>query len=82
LQGAGPIECGEPASHVADTLELTPRQLDTLILASKGMSNKEIARTLDISPETVKSHLSDIYLRFSVGSRLEAIEYARLKGLC
>jgi LuxR family maltose regulon positive regulatory protein len=46
------------------------------------MSNKEIARTLDISPETVKSHLSDIYLRFSVGSRLEAVEYARLKGLC
>lgn len=82
LQGTGPIECGEPAAHVADTLELTPRQLDTLILASKGMSNKEIARTLDISPETVKSHLSDIYLRFSVGSRLEAIEYARLKGLC
>jgi DNA-binding NarL/FixJ family response regulator len=82
LQGVGPVDCGEPLSQVAGTVDLTPRQLDTLILASKGLSNKEIARMLEISPETVKSHLSDIYLRFSVGSRLEAIEYARSKGLC
>jgi DNA-binding NarL/FixJ family response regulator len=82
LQGGRAIECGEPLSQIASTIDLTPRQLDTLLLASKGMSNKEIARMLEISPETVKSHLSDIYLRFSVGSRLEAIEYARSKGLC
>ena len=82
LRGAGPVDCGEPLSDTASRLDLTPRQLDTLLLASKGLSNKEIARILEISPETVKSHLSDIYQRFSVSNRLEAIEFARSNGLC
>lgn len=81
LNGDGAADCGEMLGEVAANLNLTARQLDILILASKGFSNKEIARTLTISPETVKSHLSDVYQRFSVSNRLEAIEYARSCGL-
>jgi DNA-binding NarL/FixJ family response regulator len=82
LNGDGAADCGEMLDEVATNLNLTARQLDILILASKGFSNKEIARMLTLSPETVKSHLSDVYQRFSVSNRLEAIEYARSLGLC
>ncbi len=82
LDGADEVDCGDAIPGSAGKVNLTPRQLDILILASKGLSNKEIARALGISPETVKSHLSDIYQRFSVGNRLEAIEHARNYGLC
>jgi DNA-binding NarL/FixJ family response regulator len=60
---------------------LTPRQLEILVLVSKGCTNKEIARLLDLSPETVKSHLRDIFLRFGVSNRMEAIDFARSNGL-
>lgn len=82
LCGACPVLKGDATTALAASMDLTPRQLDTLVLASKGLSNKEIGRMLDISPETVKSHLSDIYLRFSVSNRMEAIEHARANGLC
>lgn len=72
----------EPASiSPADKFNLTPRQLETLILISKGLSNKEVARILDVSPETVKSHLRDIFQRFGVANRMEAIDLARNNGL-
>lgn len=82
LNGGGASDCGDMLGEVAASLNLTARQLDILILASKGYSNKEIARMLTLSPETVKSHLSEVYQRFSVSNRLEAIEYARSCGLC
>ncbi|MCY6381582.1 LuxR C-terminal-related transcriptional regulator [Hoeflea prorocentri] len=60
---------------------LTPRQVEVLALVSKGFSNKEIGRLLEISPETVKSHLKDIFTRFGLRNRVEAIEFTRQMGL-
>lgn len=72
----------EPAPvNLADKFNLTPRQLETLVLISKGLSNKEVARILDVSPETVKSHLREIFQRFDVTNRMEAIDLARNNGL-
>jgi DNA-binding NarL/FixJ family response regulator len=51
---------------------LTERQLELLGLLARGMSNKEIARTLGISPATVKVHLKDIYKRLDVSNRAQA----------
>ena len=50
-------------------LRLTPRQLDVLALLLQGHSNKVIARSLSISIETVKEHVSMVLHRLGVSSR-------------
>lgn len=60
---------------------LTPRHLDVLLVALKGCSNKEIAAYLDISPETVKTHLKTSFQRIGVQNRIEAIEFMRQYGV-
>jgi DNA-binding CsgD family transcriptional regulator len=50
---------------------LRPRQAEVAALAAQGLSNAEIARTLNISPETVKRHLSTIYKQLRIRSRIE-----------
>jgi ATP/maltotriose-dependent transcriptional regulator MalT len=52
---------------------LTARERDVLALISQGCSNKHIARALEISPETVKSHVKRIFLKLAVGTRTEAV---------
>ena len=61
----------QPSRRVSDTL--TARERDVLAMISQGFSNKSIARTLEISPETVKSHVKRIFLKLAVGTRAEAV---------
>ena len=42
-------------------------------MISQGLSNKRTARTLEISPETVKTHVKHIFLKLEVGTRTEAV---------
>lgn len=56
---------------------LTPRERETLELIAAGLTNREIAEKLIISPETVKKHASNIYGKLGVHSRIEAIARAR-----
>ncbi|WP_313516647.1 response regulator transcription factor [Pseudomonas sp.] len=51
---------------------LTPRQQDVLRLLTAGLSNKEIARELDISPFTVRLHVSSLLQALGVASRTAA----------
>jgi two-component system, NarL family, response regulator LiaR len=57
--------------------QLTPREIEVLRLASKGMSNKDIADSLFLSLRTVKAHLTNIFNKMGCGSRTDAI----IKGL-
>lgn len=50
---------------------LTPSQAKIATLAAMGRSNKEIAQTLEVSPHTVKNHLSQAYYRTGTHSRTE-----------
>ncbi len=61
----------QPSSRVSDPL--TARERDVLAMISQGLSNKRIARALEISPETVKSHVKHIFLKLEVGTRTEAV---------
>jgi ATP/maltotriose-dependent transcriptional regulator MalT len=61
----------QPSSRVSDPL--TTRERDVLAMISQGLSNKRIARTLEISPETVKSHVKHIFLKLAVSTRTEAV---------
>lgn len=51
--------------------ELTPRQRDVLDCARRGLSNKEIARELEIAEGTVKIHLAALFSHFNVRNRTE-----------
>ncbi|MEK7780008.1 MAG: response regulator transcription factor [Verrucomicrobiota bacterium] len=56
-----------------DSISLTAREEETLLLLTKGYSNKEIADKLNLSVETVRSHLKHIYEKMHVRSRAEAV---------
>jgi LuxR family maltose regulon positive regulatory protein len=60
---------------------LTGRERDILAKIGQGLPNKRIARTLEISPETVKSHVKRIFLKLAVGTRAEAVSQAKSLGL-
>lgn len=57
--------------RLAPRADLTPAQRDVAGYAAVGATNPEIARHLGISPETVKTHIKNIYNRLGIGSRLE-----------
>jgi LuxR family transcriptional regulator, maltose regulon positive regulatory protein len=71
--------CTQPSNCVRDPL--TARERDVLAMISKGCSNKRVARTLEISPETVKSHVKHIFLKLQVSTRTEAVFRARSLAL-
>lgn len=61
--------------------QLTAKQVEILIQVARGYSNKKIAVFLQVSPETVKSHLAAIYRQIDCSNRDEAVQWARDKGL-
>jgi DNA-binding CsgD family transcriptional regulator len=63
------------------TSELSDRELEILKLLATGASNKDIARQLVISPNTVKVHLRNIFSKIGAVSRTEATLYAIREGL-
>lgn len=63
------------------SLELTKRECEILDLLASGQSNKELARTLGISPNTVKTHLVSLFAKLGVDRRVKAIEKARFLAL-
>jgi len=60
--------------------KITPRQAEVLKLVAKGFTNKEIARLLNIGPESVKEHIANILIRLDASSRSEAVAIAMSEG--
>ena len=59
------------------SLGISKREREVLEALARGQSNKEIARTLGISPNTVKTHIANLYAKLEVTGRVRAIEEAR-----
>src|SRR3989440_2722226 len=72
-----------PVVGTAGTLEepLTVREREVLELVSQGLSNKLIARRLQISEHTVKFHISSISTKLGASSRTEAVSRGVRRGL-
>ncbi len=65
---------------MSETNELSEREIEILKLVATGLSNKEIAYQLKISPNTVKVHLKNIFAKIGSVSRTEAAMYAVKQG--
>jgi DNA-binding NarL/FixJ family response regulator len=59
---------------------LTPREVEILDCVAHGNSNKEIARLLNISDQTVKNHITSILRKLAVNDRTQAVIYALRHG--
>jgi LuxR family maltose regulon positive regulatory protein len=68
-----------PTSALAESLSV--RESDILKLIAEGLSNKEIGRSLAITPETVKSHVKHIFVKLNVEKRAQAVSRAQMLGL-
>jgi DNA-binding CsgD family transcriptional regulator len=73
------LECKETGD--IKEICLTRKQKQILRYVSKGLSNKQIANKLNISPGTVNTHLDNIYLKLGCSSRFEASLIAIKNGL-
>ncbi|MCG8668407.1 MAG: response regulator transcription factor [Pseudomonadales bacterium] len=62
--------------------QLTERQKDVLREMVKGLSNKEIAKELNMSPSTVKVHVAAILRELEVKNRTQVVALAQQQGLC
>jgi DNA-binding CsgD family transcriptional regulator len=60
---------------------LTAREIDVLRLVARGMSSKEIAAELVISPKTARNHIEHIYVKTGATSRVDASLFAIKHGL-
>jgi len=73
----GQPELPEPLRNAA----LTSRQIDVLRELAKGLSNKQIAKSLEVTEGTVKIHLAAIFRILKVNNRTEAVLVAQKMGL-
>ena len=63
------------------SLGLTARETEILALLASGQSNKEMARALGISPNTIKTHVARVYVKLDVPNRILALDRARALAL-
>ncbi|HHY75518.1 MAG TPA: response regulator transcription factor [Firmicutes bacterium] len=79
---AGESERAKPApGRKADWEALTAKETEVLKLAAKGLSNKQIASDMGVSPRTVQTHLASIFSKLGVSSRTEAVVMALKSGI-
>jgi len=78
----GKMPTAQPV-EIADQLveQLSPREMEVLLLIAAGDSNQEIAEKLVITVRTVKKHSSNIYGKLGVNGRIQAVIRARELGL-
>lgn len=62
---------------INDSVRITQREKDVIELIAEGLSNKEIAEKLYLSPYTIKSHVHNILEKLTLNSRLQISKYAR-----
>ena len=70
-----------PNVRAQSSLGITERERQVLLLLADGRSNKEIAARLELSPNTVKTHVARLFEKLRVARRTEAILLARELGL-
>jgi DNA-binding CsgD family transcriptional regulator len=76
-----PPQLFEVNAQAVASLGVSERELQVLRLIAAGQSNKEIARRLEVSPNTVKTHVAKVFEKLGAKRRTEAILRARELGV-
>ena len=77
LRAARSRERGRPAAGWA---ALTPTERDVVRLVSEGLANKDVASRLFVSPRTVETHLTHVYTKLGLKSRVQLVQQAARHG--
>jgi DNA-binding NarL/FixJ family response regulator len=76
-----PAQVAARLAEFVPRIQLSERELEVLTLVSKGLSNKQIARLIGRTEETVKAHLKNIFGKLGVEDRTEAVMTAMQRGI-
>lgn len=76
-----PPEVAMRMAEFAPRQDLSPREIEVLTLVAKGLANREIARAIGRTPETVKAHLKNVMDKLGVAGRTEAVMQAVRRGI-
>jgi DNA-binding NarL/FixJ family response regulator len=79
--GRAPVVPFTPNTRAQEALGISRRELEVLALLAAGRSNKEIARRLAVSPNTIKTHVTKLLAKLEARRRTEAILRARELGM-
>ena len=77
---SGAPDAGEERQRRQGSRTLTPKERSILLLLARNYSNKEIAKSIDVSDETVKWHLKNLFTKLDAASRKHAVTRARTLG--
>jgi LuxR family maltose regulon positive regulatory protein len=80
---AAPMQASRPTGtpRAIPSLALTPKEREVLELLARNLSNKEIARAMQIGEETIKWHLKNLFSKLDAGTRKQAVRRAEVLGL-
>lgn len=76
-----PAEIAQEIARHAGEDSLSEREIGVLKLVALGYANKEIARALSITEDTVKGHLKSIFMKLDVNDRTQAVTNAARRGI-
>jgi DNA-binding NarL/FixJ family response regulator len=76
-----PAAVAERLAEFPERSDLTDREAEVLQLVARGLSNKEVARAIGRTDETVKIHLKNAFAKLDVADRTEAVTVALTRGL-
>lgn len=79
--GGGGVEAGGEASDAANSVRLTPRELDVLRLLGLGMRSAQIGTALGVRPTTVENHKRRVFAKLDVHGETQAVAVALRRGL-
>lgn len=71
---------GERKRPSSGWASLTPTERDVIRLVSEGLSNKDIAARLFVSPRTIETHLTHVYTKLDLSSRVQLAQEATRRG--
>ena len=75
-----PRKSFQRAERATEEGGLPARELEILLLVARGLSNRQVSRTLNLAEATVKRHLANLYPKMDVSSRGEATRKALSEG--
>ena len=78
---SAPLQPFTPNLQARESLGISEREFEVLTLLADGQSNKQIAARLEVSPNTIKTHVAKLFAKLEVARRTEAIARARELGM-